>query len=310
METATPEALYAGIRKHYRESDRLPEADVRAFSNRIKMEFTRMAAFSTRKSLQPDAIRAVDRIIGTAEKRDMFPVRLEGAEQLRDCDLILGNHQGPSGAGKRQGGLETIFSWKMLPMGVRFVMKDELLKLSWNIKNLIRALVFRRMDPIAVHRPEKKEVASERERAKLLLEERRRVFRQVFDTIDGETGEPAPVFLYPEGTRSSDGSILPFMRDLFDTALDGYVLPRMQRSEEPKIGLLVADTLQVVPEGCGGDAPMYRRPLTMRGVRYDPTGLATRLKGCETPLQKRQLGKWFCEDVRSHMQRELADILS
>jgi len=307
METPTPQELYAGIREQYTETDRLPDALIRQYVRIVHSQFARMALFSTAQSLQPDAIRSVDRIIRTVKSANMFDVRLEGAEALQDADLVLGNHQGPSGESKGQGGMETIFSWKMVPPNVRFVMKDELLKRTGSIGKLVRGCVFRKMRPITVHRPEPGEVCNQREAAAFLLEERRRVFARVFDVINNEG---SPVILYPEGTRSPDGRILPFMRDLFDAALEQYIRPRVARGQEPKIGLLVADTLQVFPEGMGKGAPMYRRPLTMRGIRYDTGPLVERLKSAEMPLQLKQLGRWFCEDVRSRMEQDLRAILT
>jgi 1-acyl-sn-glycerol-3-phosphate acyltransferase len=267
-----------------------------------------MALFSTPASLQPDAIRAVDRIIRTVEDADMFDIRLEGAEALQDAKLVLGNHQGPNKKrkGQGQGGMETVFAWKMVPPHVRFVMKDDLLDRTGGIGNLVRGCVFRKMQPITVHRPDPA-ATDKHDYAKALLEEQMRVFARVFDVINDEY---FPVILYPEGTRSPDGKILPFMRKFFDAAIERYIGPCIAKGQEPKIGLLVADTLQVFPEGLGKGVPMYRRPLTMRGIRYDSAPLIERLRDAATPQQIKQLGKWFCEDVRTRMEQELSAILT
>lgn len=310
MPSAPPEELYARIWESSTEDDKLPAELSKTFSQRFNWEFVKLALLPSIQHYGKRVHQAVRNMTSTVERNDMFDVALEGKEALSDRDLILGNHQGPGEEGPGQGGLETVFGCELIPHTSRFVLKNEILQFRPNIKSIITALSQRKGKPIAVQRPNQ-DTSSMREYARSLAEERQRVFTEVFRVINEEE---CPVVVYPEGTRSSDGSILPFAKGLFETAIRDYVVPHMQTGQEPKIGMKVADTLQVFPEGRGKGAQLYHRKMTIRGLPYDAGELMDRISSCGEPLDSpdlpaKELGRFFCADVRSIIRDELSAIL-
>ena len=310
MPSATPEELYTRIRERSTEKDMLPAELAKIFSQRFNWEFVKLALLPSLQHYGKRVHQMVRNMTSTVEEHNMFNIALEGKEALSDRDLILGNHQGPGEEEPGQGGLETVFGCAILPYKSRIVLKDDILKFRPSFKNIIKALSLRKGNPIAVQRPDQGTL-SRREYAEKLVAERQRVFTEVFRVINEEG---SPVMVYPEGTRSPDGRILPFMKGLFQTALTDYVVPHMQAGQEPKIGMQVADTLQVFPEGRGKRVQMHRKNMTIRGLPYDAGALMDRIDSCGEPLDSpdlpvKKLGSFFCEDVRSAMLAELSSIL-
>ena len=311
MSSAQPEKLYAQIWENYTEEDKLPAELADVFSRRFKQEFIKLALLpSLRQHYGKRVQQAVHNMVSTAEEHDMFSVSFEGKDELSDRELILCNHQGPGEEGPGQGGIETILGCAVIPHKSRFVLKDEILQIRPSLKSIVTALSQRKAKPIAVHRPDQ-DGLDRKEYVQALNAERQRVFTEMFRVINEER---CPVIIYPEGTRSADGSILPLMKRLFETAITDYVVPRMQEGKDPKIGLEIADTLQVFPHGRGNNAQLYRKQMTIRGMPYDAGELMDRIDSCNEPLDSpnlpvRQLGLFFCADVREKMRNELSAIL-
>lgn len=305
MNSTNSEQEYERIWAGYRDEDLLPPELAKIFSNRFNWEFVKLVILPSIQHYGLRVQQAVRNMIATVEKHDMFDVSLEGKDALADRDIILGNHQGPNGEnGTGQGGLETVFGCELFPHQSRFVMKGEILRLGLNPKNIVTALSQRKGKPIPFHRPEQGS-------RKDLLAEQKRVFSEVFRVINQEN---CPVVVYPEGTRSPSGKIRAFMSNLFRAALTDYVIPHMQVGKNPKIGLIVADTLQVFPQGRGSRVQMYRKKLTIRGVPYDTSELEEKIQTCGEPLDSpdfpiREMCNFFRVDVHACMERELCEIL-
>lgn len=309
--TTTPEEEYARIWQRYTKSDEISPELVRKFSNKVKLEFLKLAAIPSMIPYMERVRTAAQQILATAQKHKMFDMRVEGADVLANADLILGNHQGPTGEGAAQGGIETILGCALLPDKTITVLKSELVEPSWKLKDIVRAHALRKGNPIAVHRPDQ-ETMTNREYAEALLQEIQRVSDEVFRTINQDS---KPVMMYPEGTRSPDGKILPFLTTFFHAALEQYVLPRIQERREINIGVVVADTLQVFRDGFGGGAPMYNKRLTLRGVKYPTDTLRAEIDRCGEPIYnialrtRKRLGKFFARDAQAFIQQELVAIL-
>ncbi len=311
MNTTSPEQEYERIWAGYTDKDVLPPELAKIFSKRFNWEFVKLALPLSKQHYGLRVQQAVRNMLATVKEHDMFDVSLEGKKALADRDLILGNHQGPNGEdGTGQGGLETVFGCELLPHKSRFVMKHEILQFGLRPKSIVTALSQRKGKPIPFHRQEQGDM-DHREYAKILIAERQRVFTEIFRVINDEH---CPVMIYPEGTRSPSGKILPLMKGLFETALTDYVIPCMRNGQEPKIGLKIADTLQVFRHGRGGGVPLYRKKVTIRGLPYDASALMEEIDACDEPfdspnLPVRKLSMFFAKNVHACMQRELCEIL-
>ncbi len=309
MNTTSPEKEYERIWAGYTDEDILPPKLARAFYGKVKRETLR-SAFPHMGSYGRHVRNSAKRMIGTAQRHNMFDVHVEGEDELANADLILGNHQGPNEGSGNQGGIETILGCALAPDQLRIVLKSELVRYRWRIKDIVRSRALRKGKPIIVERPDRG--VDRREYAVALGKEIERISHAVFDTIDNSGNT---VMMYPEGTRSHTGEILPLMTRFFQVAIQRYVIPRMQKKRDMNIGISTADTLQVFPEGFGGTATMYRRSMTIRGIRYNTSALEEKIHESGEPIGElsmptiKRLGNFFAADVRACMQRELCEIL-
>jgi len=305
-----PGDLYKQLWDANTAEDRLTPEEVRRVSGILRREFLRLFLFANRRNVHQRAREGVLRLADTARHEHLFDMRFEGADVLKDCDLLLANHQGPRGLGKgtAQGGLETLFANAIVPDNTRFLLGNMVVnRRTLSIKDFVRACVIRLKNPIVLYRPTKEACANRSTYVSQFREERRRAFTELFRAIV-EDGTPG--LIYPEGQRSPTGEILPLMADLFEVALESYVEPLTQVGRDPRIGLVIADTMQVFPQGFGAGAPLYRKPLTIRGVIYDTTELMGRVRMCRTPQDRKMLARWFCMHVQRCMRKELSKTLT
>lgn len=248
------------------------------------------------------------------------------------------------------GGTECLFAHALIPPQTRFVLKKFLVDLhapfeklaatflhgQWResteaASEIIKALAFRKANPITVDRtlekPPRYEVspdASSAERAAArtpwesyvatMREERARVAAEICRSAhDDET----PVIVYPEGTRSPDGKLLGFVSEFFESIITAYILPRMKTAMPIRLSLLVADTLRTFPNGIGSTVIAYDAPITLQGLRYDPTkivqSLRARLSSKTTALDAMEIkhfGRQLLIDIHKAMSHALEEMLA
>lgn len=261
-------------------------------------------------------------------------------------DKVQGSDSAETKAGL--GGTEGLFAHALLPDGTRFVLKkflvqrqealgrmlEALFQGKWKasyqaLADAVKASAFLKTDPITVDRTLEKPpryvavqslTAEERNDRRqpwenyedTMREERRRVAEEICRSVNEKK---SPVIVYPEGTRSPDGRILGFVSEFFERILTDYILPRMKSNNGIRIGLLVADTLQTFPDGVGSGSMAYDQPITLRGMRYDPTNILAALqeRGVEKPLSPKEIqyfGRMLLIDIHKKMSLALEGILT
>ena len=252
-------------------------------------------------------------------EQGVFQLHLDGVSGISDCDLFFGNHQGPKRPGGPQGGIEVLFSPQFLKNSTRYVLRENLIEYRWSVTQFIKACAMRKPNPIVVRdnnrlqkvRDQKAPWAEIKQAAIGLKQERRRVAAEVFRAIDAGT----PVTIYPEGTRSTTGRILPFVSDFMRQTITDYIIPRMLAGKPRRIGLIVAETLQTFPDGVGKGALLCDRPSTLRGLRYDTSAIEAEyqkmrhLKHQDYETAMTRLSRTLALSLRDTFERELRAIL-
>ena len=249
----------------------------------------------------------------------IFQLDLDGVNEVADCDLFFGNHQGPKRSGGPQGGVEVLFSTQFVRNATRYVLRKNLVEYRWSVTQFIKARALRKPNPIVVRgndrlqklRDQKASWAEIKQAAIGLKEERQRVATEVFRAIDVGT----PVTIYPEGTRSTTGRILPFVSDFMRQTITDYIIPRMLAGKPRRIGLIIAETLQTFPDGVGEGVLLCDRPSTMRGVRYDTGSIEAEyrkmrhLKHKDYETAMTRLSRTLALSLRDTFEQELRAIL-
>lgn len=258
-------------------------------------------------------------MLNAMHKQGVFRLQRQNVNQIADCDLYFGNHQGPKRIGGPQGGLEVLFSTLLVPDSTRYVLRQSLINYCWPPTQYIKARAVRKPNPIVVcgndrlQKLQGKGTWDETKQAAVgLKKERQRVANEIFLSVNAGR----PVMIYPEGTRSVTGKILPFVSDFMRHTITDYIVPRMESGKPSRIGLIVAETLQTFADGVGHGAFLYDQPVTMRGVLYD-TSLVEKqyaqivhLKGRAFDVALTRLARTFALDMRATFARELRDILT
>ena len=251
-------------------------------------------------------------------QQSFYRLNLEGLDDIANCDVFFANHQGPSGEGTKQGGLEVLFGTQFVPDKTRYVLRETLIHYRWPPKQCIKAHAMRRPQPIAVREQDRVQKLrgcgswqAIKQAAVSLKKERQRVAQEIFRVID----RGRPVMIYPEGTRSASGTILPFVSDFMRHTITDYILPRMRRGQPRHIGLIVGETLRAFPDGIGCMSRMCDRPITMRGLLYDTRaieaecGQLDQLRDRAYEVELTRLARVLAWDMRASFARELRDIL-
>ncbi|MBP61027.1 MAG: hypothetical protein CMJ62_05820 [Planctomycetaceae bacterium] len=252
-------------------------------------------------------------------EQGVFQLCLDGVSEVADCDLFFGNHQGPKRPGGPQGGIEVLFSTQFVRNATRYVLRENLIEYRWSVTQCIKARATRKPNPIVVRdndrlqkaRDQKAPWAEIKQTAIGLKKERQRVAAEVFRAIDVGT----PVAIYPEGTRSTTGRILPFVSDFMRKAITDYIVPRMLAGKPRRIGLIVAETLQTFPDGVGKGALLCDRPSTLKGVRYDTGSIEAEyrkmrhLKHKDYETAMTRLSRTLALSLRDTFEQELRAIL-
>ncbi len=325
-----------------KEKTAVPQASTGHFYKMLKANMLRVAL--TRCDPRQVSHQFMERVSRETPFRFVF----EGKEVLKECDIILANHQGPrndevvavsgklsDGVEKGSGGTEALFVQELLPddRDVRFVLKGELTEISWKnfvqnlrqgvvaaCKQVLMAKAARKTHPIIVRRAPDKEMSfnpgegqgRHREYVEIMREERRRVAKEIMDVMSKGT----PVFMYPEGMRSDDGKILGFVSEYFEEMIRSYVVPRLCDGRPIRIGLVVADMLRAFPNGIGKNVTAYDEPITLKGIAYDAANIEHALRARaqlmgEQPLLEREVkhyGRMFLIDARRQMEEALSHI--
>jgi hypothetical protein len=310
--------------EHFEElyHERMEEARQCPLPIENKNKFIRgvVAAF-LRSSLIPGGhlTREMRDAISSLCEQGVFQLRLDGVSEVADCDLFFGNHQGPKRAGGPRGGIEVLFSTQFVKNTTRYVLRENLIQYRWSVSQFIMARAMRQPNPIVVKendrlqtvRDQKAPWAEIKQAAIGLKQERQRVAAEVFRAI--EAG--ASVTIYPEGTRSSTGRILPFVSDFMRQTITDYIIPRMLAGKPRRIGLIVAETLQTFPDGVGKGALLCDRPSTLRGLRYDTSAIEAEyqkmrhLKHQDYETAMTRLSRTLALSLRDTFERELRAIL-
>ena len=252
-------------------------------------------------------------------EQGVFQFRLDGVSEVADCDLFFGNHQGPKRPDGPQGGIEVLLSTQFVKNNTRYVLRENLVQYRWSISQFIKARAMRKPNPIVVKQNDRLRKARDQKApwtkikqvAIGLKQERRRVAAEVFRAI--EAGNP--VAIYPEGTRSPTGRILPFVSDFMRQTITDYIIPRMLAGKPRRIGLIVAETLQTFPDGVGKGALLCDRPSTLRGLRYDTGAIEAEyqkmrhLKHQDYETAMTRLSRTLALSLRDTFERELRAIL-
>ena len=249
----------------------------------------------------------------------ILDMRLIGQDDIADCDLFFGNHQGPKQTGGGQGGIEVLLSTQFVKDSTRYVLRKNLVDYRWPITQCIKARAMRKPNPITVKNHDrlqrlhaKRAPWSEIKVAAVgLKQERRRVATEVFQAIASGN----PVMIYAEGTRSATGEILPFVSDFMRHTITDYIVPRMLSGKPRGIGLIVADTLQTFPDGVGKDTFLCNRPVTISGIRYDTAPIEAayekirHLEHQAFHVTLTKLARSFALELRGMFEQELRRIL-
>ena len=292
----------------------LPRSHRTTFVKAITIAFLR-SAFLPGCHLTRETRAATSRL----HEDGVFHLRLEGIDEISDSDVFFGNHQGPKGARGAQGGMEVLFGTQFVRDSTRYVLRQSLIDYRWPPTQCIKARAMRIPNPITVrgHDRLQKSHANKASWSEIkkvangLKKERQRVASEVFRAIDCGT----PVVIYPEGTRSATGHILPFVSDFMRQTITDYIVPRAQSGRPRRIGLIVAETLQTFPDGVGKGTYLCDVPTTMRGILYDTTSIEAQyeyighLEGKAYDVALTRLSRAFALDLRATFQRELRDIL-
>ena len=292
----------------------LPVAHRKTFVNAVVKVFLRSA-------LLPwcHLTRETRATISALHAQGTYRLQLEGLDEIAACDVYFGNHQGPSIPGGPQGGMEVLFSTQFVPDSTRYVLRQTLIDYCWPPTQCIKARAMRKPNPITVRGQDrlrklrgKASWADIKQAAVGLKKERQRVASEIFRAVDAGT----PVMIYPEGTRSVTGAILPFVSDFMRQTITDYIAPRTQSHRPRRIGLIVAETLQTFPDGTGRDTFICDRPVTMRGLLYDTSPIEkqyeqiSHLRGEAYDIALTRLARTLALDMRGTFARELCDILA
>ena len=301
---------------------RMNEARKQPLSHARKQTFVRGVANAFLRSVflpGGHLTREMRSAISNLHDKGVFTLCLKGMDEITDCDLFFANHQGPKQLGGPQGGIEVLLGTQFVKDSTRYVVRRNLVDYSWSIIQCIKAHAMRKQNPITVMandrlsrlRARKASWSEIKEAAIGLKQERQRVATEVFHSIDSGT----PVIIYPEGTRSATGKILPFVSDFMRQTITDYIVPRTLSGNPRRIGLIVAETLQTFPNGVGRDAFLCDRPATMCGIRYDTGPIEAGYesirhlehKAYTTALTK--LARTLALDLRETFEREVREIL-
>ena len=257
--------------------------------------------------------------ISKLHDKGVFKLCLQGMDEIADCDLFFGNHQGPKQPDGPQGGIEVLLSAQFVKDSTRYVLRRNLVDYRCSVIQCIKARAMRKPNPITVKGHDRLRRLHTRKAswseikvaANGLKQERQRVATEVFRSIVSGT----PVMIYAEGTRSATGQILPFVSDFMRYTITDYIVPRTLSGHPRRIGLIVAETLQTFPDGVGKDTFLCDRPATMSGIRYDTGPIEAGYenirhledKAFSTALTK--LARTLALDLRATFERELRKIL-
>jgi 1-acyl-sn-glycerol-3-phosphate acyltransferase len=150
-------------------------------------------------------------------------VRLEGVENISNPPyLLMSNHQ---------GALDIAALLAGLPVSFKFIAKRELFRIP------VFGWALRKAGYISIDRE------NPREALKAIEEAVRRM-------TDGTT-----VLIFPEGTRSDDGKLLPFMKGAFSLAA---------RAEVPILPLAIRGSHDLQPSGSVFSVPKRKGTVTIR----------------------------------------------
>jgi len=292
---------------------RLPAAQRSQFANAIVRVFLR-SAFLPWCHLTRETRAATNAM----HERGIYCLRLEGLDDIAECDIFFGNHQGPGGKNGRHGGMEVLFSTHFVPDSTRYVLRQSLIDYRWPPTQCIKARAMRVPNPIAVRGQNRLQKlrgtgswSEIKQAAAGLKKERQRVANEIFRAVNAGT----PIMIYPEGTRSANGAILPFVSDFMRQTITHYLIPRMQSGTRRRIGLIVAETLQTFPDGIGHDTFLSDLPVTMRGILYDTSSIEKEcrqlegLNGRAYDIVLTRLARTLALDMRGTYARELRNIL-
>jgi hypothetical protein len=341
---ATIDDPYAAVR----ESRDSAVAVLQKMTNRFCALMQRSVMRTALPGQHPDHV--VHQFMDAVEKETSFRFLIgDEGNAIRNADIILANHQGPqtddvggvdeeSDIARGTGGTEGLYAHALLSPHTRYVLKNYLVRiprwtlvkalarLDWHgvkkeLGQLFMALAFRKTNPIIVDRTMEKpprEIGASARRngayVKRMREVRQDVAQEICRTVN-EDG--SPVMVYPEGTRSNDGKIQGFVSEYFQSIVTDYVLPRIKDGRPIRIGILVSDVLSAFPDGVGRDVKAYDKPITLRGIEYNPACVVTALedrtrKVGNAPLSPNEIkifGRMLLMDVRRQMANALVGIL-